>query len=415
MSKIPRWLILALVIMLPAATAGAQDVNEKIKKLEQRIQELEAKLAGSSVAAPAAPVAAAAAQPAAAPAAPEPAAGSAGYVKNGLLWSAYVDGYYGYNFNEPDSRLNKLRNFDVGHNQFDLNYGELVFERPVDPLGFRVDLGFGRAADMVHAFEPAGQNVFRHIQQAYVSYKAPIGKGLQIDFGKFVTWLGSEVIETKDNYNYSRSLLFSWAIPYYHFGLRFSYPVASTLTLGGGIVNGWNNVSDNNTGKTYAGQVIWSPHKRVSLIQNVISGPERTEANRGWRTVFDSVVTVTATDKLTLQGNYDYGMDRPDGFQRAQWNGVSGAVRYAPTSWFALSPRIEYFNDQAGFATGVAQRLKEGTLTAEFKLRDGLISRLEYRRDWSNQPFFDRSGRPGIAKEQNTILGGLIFYFASPR
>ena len=30
------------------------------------------------------------------------------------------------------------------------------------------------------------------------------------------------MIESKDNWNYSRSLLFAWAIPYYHFGLRSS-------------------------------------------------------------------------------------------------------------------------------------------------------------------------------------------------
>ena len=31
---------------------------------------------------------------------------------------------------------------------------------------------------------------------------------------------GAEVIETHSNWNYSRSLLFAWAIPYYHMGLR---------------------------------------------------------------------------------------------------------------------------------------------------------------------------------------------------
>ena len=39
-----------------------------------------------------------------------------------------------------------------------------------------------------------------------------------MDFGKFVTSAGAEVIESKDNWNYSRSLLFAYAIPYWHFG-----------------------------------------------------------------------------------------------------------------------------------------------------------------------------------------------------
>jgi len=40
-----------------------------------------------------------------------------------------------------------------------------------------------------------------------------VGSGLAIP-------AGAEVIESNANWNYSRSLLFSWAIPYYHMGFR---------------------------------------------------------------------------------------------------------------------------------------------------------------------------------------------------
>ena len=64
---------------------------------------------------------------------------------------------------------------------------------------------------------------------------------MQFDFGKFVTPFGNEVIESKDNWNYSRSLLFSLAIPYYHQGLRATYSPNDQVTLAGYLVNGWNN------------------------------------------------------------------------------------------------------------------------------------------------------------------------------
>jgi hypothetical protein len=92
--------------------------------------------------------------------------------------------------------------------------------------GFRVDLDYGPTATLVHSFEPTGEATggdLQNIEQAYVSYLAPAGAGLQLDFGKFVTPAGYEVIETKDNWNYSRSLLFALAVPYYHLGLRASY------------------------------------------------------------------------------------------------------------------------------------------------------------------------------------------------
>ena len=84
---------------------------------------------------------------------------------------------------------------------------------------------------MIHAAETA-PSVFRNIEQAYISFKPAQAKGLQLDFGKFVTAAGAEVIETKDNWNYSRSLLFSWAIPYYHFGLRAVMPLGKHFNAG---------------------------------------------------------------------------------------------------------------------------------------------------------------------------------------
>src|SRR5204863_7069425 len=78
-------------------------------------------------------------------------------------------------------------NFDFKHNQFSLNYAEIaVGQKPGDtmPVGFRADVGFGDAATWVHAAEPAGADVFRYLQQAYVSASH---KKVQVDFGKFVT------------------------------------------------------------------------------------------------------------------------------------------------------------------------------------------------------------------------------------
>jgi hypothetical protein len=61
--------------------------------------------------------------------------------------------------------------------------------------------------------------------------------------------------------------------------------------------------------------------------------------------------------------------------------------------------------------TDVSQALKEHTLTAEYKFADGFLGRVEYRRDYSNQPFF-LTEQPGILKkEQNTVTLGLVWWF----
>jgi len=88
------------------------------------------------------------------------------------------------------------------------------------------------------------------LQQAYLTAVVPVGNGLTADVGKFVTHMGYEVIESKDNWNYSRSLLFAWAIPYFRTGLRLTYPFTDNLSVAVHVVNGWNSLVDNNARKS---------------------------------------------------------------------------------------------------------------------------------------------------------------------
>ncbi len=330
-----------------------------------------------------------------------------------INFSGLIDAYYSANFNHPDSRVNQLRNFDVKANQFSLNMAKLSLDHTPDPVGFRVDLGFGRAFDIVHGSE-AGPDIFRIIEQAFVSYKPEKAKGLQVDFGKFVTWAGAEVIETHSNWNYSRSLLFSWAIPYYHFGLRATQPLGKHFAGGVSLTNGWNNVEDNNSGKT-VGLTGTVNVGKVSWTHNYYVGPEKKDTNQGLRHLYDTTVLVTPTSRTGFYLNFDYGVDKKILGGEQRWVGVAGAARVAINSWFALAPRLEWFNDADGFATGTAQKLKEATMTAEVKFKEGVLARLEYRRDWSNVPFFDRGAAPGSARSQPTLLAGFVAYFGPKR
>ena len=387
---------------LPAQTTQAEILAE-IRALRERLSKLE-----QQVAAPAAAPAA----PAEAPKPPEPPPAPV-FSAGPIDFSGVVDAYYSLNFNHPSTRSNQLRNFDTGANQFSLNMAKLVMAHDADPVGFRVDLGFGPAFDIVHGAEPGGLNTFRHIEQAYVSVKA--GKGA-LDFGKYVTAHGAEVIETNSNWNYSRSLLFAWAIPYYHFGLRYTHPISKTFTGMVHLVNGWNNVRDNNSGKSFGFGGTWAPNSHFSWANNYMAGPENTGANTGVRHMYDTTATVTVNDKVAFMGNFDHGTNSfGQGNGKASWRGVAGYAKLSPTSWFAFVPRIEWFDDHDGFNTGVAQKLKEATLTAEFKMKEGLLTRLEYRRDWSDQSFFDRGNTLGSSKSQDTLLAGFTVVFGPKR
>jgi hypothetical protein len=337
--------------------------------------------------------------------------------------SGFVDWYYEYNFNRPSRFVsdgaggnvrnevqNELRNFDFKHNEFALNLAEVVIQRAPAPVGFRIDLDFGKATDWVHSVEPGGAETYKHIQQAYLTVPTKFwGKDDTLDVGKFVTHHGAEVIETKDNWNYTRSLLFAWAIPYYHAGLRYRHAFSPTSGITLHVVNGWNNVEDNNNSPSFGLLYNTALGKKLSLIQNYMGGPELTNDNHNWRHLFDTVLTYNATDKTSYMLNYDYMTeDRDNG--DVHWQGIAGYVRHALTDRNAVVLRGEWFKDEDGASTGTSQEVKEVTLTYEIKGPGGLLTRAELRHDWSNKAVFDDSDS-GKKKSQTTLLLGAVYSF----
>src|SRR2546427_2569392 len=322
-----------------------EEMTAIIKRLEERVKELEAKLIKTSDVAPIATAVKAVRDDVK----PEAARKQEEKQNEGIMsffrsteLSGFVDAYYGYNFNHPGVDT-QLRNFDTKSSQFSLNLAKVVLEKkPVadSRLGFRTDLAVGPATEIVHASEPGGADVFKHLQQAYLSYLAPVGKGLQIDVGKFVTQHGAEVIETKDNWNYSRSLLFALAIPYYHFGMRATYAFSDKFTLAGYLVNGWNNVVDNNTGKTVGIQATVKPTAKLTVVGNYMGGPEQPGNNDDWRHLFDTTVTYARNGPVSLMANYDYGFDRFAG-ARVHWQGIAGYFPVQANKWLAFAPRFD--------------------------------------------------------------------------
>lgn len=340
--------------------------------------------------------------------------------------SGMVDVYYGQNFNNPANQTNSLRFFDGGTNQFGLNLMELVVDKTPDPsnsrTGYHLALGFGQAMNTVNGSEPKGGLDFaQYLKEAYFSYLAPVGKGLQVDVGKFVTPHGAEVIETKDNWNYSRGILFSYAIPYYHFGLRAKYAFNDKYSLTGFLVNGWNNVVDNNTGKTYGISFGWNPNKKFGVVQNYMAGPEENSLNSNLRQLSDTVVTYSPTSRLSFIVNGDYG--RGDRFitdtvtntfsHPVFWTGVAGYVKYAFNATSAIATRYEYYDDHDGYTTGtlVPTHFNEFTATFERLVAHHIISRFEFRRDLASQPIFLKGSNPVL--DQNTLTAGLVFTFDS--
>lgn len=353
--------------------------------------------------------------------APTPAPAAAPVWSVGSIdFSGFLDGYYSYNENRPgnaaNGQTNDLYNFNDKTDQFSLAAADLTLNHNPDPIGVHADLIFGRTNALIHS--SSDKDTDNYIEQAYISYTPAKTHGSEFDFGQFVTSAGAEVIPAMSNWNYSRSLLFSWAIPYYHFGLRTSTPFTKTWTAGLQLVNGWNNVVANNGGLT-VGLTSALTKPKYAWDLNVYTGPQNVDTQKGYRNLLDTTLLLTPTAKFNAYLNYDYGQNRTPASTGAaassdHWSGVALAAHEQVTGKVALSARYEYFADNQGFSTGAAQDLQEATATWEYKWAEGLLSRVEYRRDWSSIAFFHK-GDTGMVDAQSTLTVAFIAFFGPKR
>lgn len=334
-------------------------------------------------------------------------------IKSALGMSIYLQGGYTYNLEGPTPEVNGLRVFDQEANSILLDLAQLQFvkEPVVGGVGFKLKLSAGETAKYIHSNGLGDSNDPFDLTEAYISYTAPLGKGLRIDFGKFVTYHGAEVIEARDNVNYSRSLLFNYAIPFTHTGLKVSYPISDIFSGGLHLVNGWDDTDDNNKGKSVGLSLGVTPIEQLSMLFNLMYGPEKPDNNHDQRFLFDWVATVKPMKDLSVVLNVDYATEQhsaADGGE-AKWYGWALTAKYDFNDWFSVAMRGEYFNDQDGVRTGTAQRAKEFTLTPQFTVAKNLLVRPEYRHDWSNASVYPGSTSGSTKKSQDTIALGVMY------
>jgi Putative beta-barrel porin-2, OmpL-like. bbp2 len=387
-----------------------------------------------------------------------------------------VDTTYEYNVNEPNTsgnnkggvnaiatggRLNQLRVFDTNANSFDLEQFNIHIDRTADGgVGFVSDINFGEVANVLRAstrnsnINPAAtSNDIIDPTQAYLTYTVPVGTGINMSAGRFVTLLGEEIIPTwnANNFNISRDFIFGFAIPFTNTGVRAQYAFNPAVGVTLGVNNGWDSITDANDGKTVEGQLNLTPTANTSFVLNGIYGAEQVNRGNTQRWVIDPIATWhTPLTGLQLVGEFVYGSEGPpisvvplftshgnslnkfpagpNGTvtfpNTATWSAAAGYIVYDWTESIEFALRGEWFRDAQGVRTGLRQTLGEVTGTLNYKVPGvtGLLARLEYRHDESNQkPFFSNQlapiGSPLFPNPlhtyagQDTVMAAAVYSF----
>jgi hypothetical protein len=339
-----------------------------------------------------------------------------------LTLNLTLESYYQYNWNRPAGRVNLLRAYDTRANSFSIQQAAFVLESAPDravgrPFGLRLDLQFGQATEALQgaaANEPR-PDVYRHVWQAFGSYVFPGTGQVRVDVGKFASNLGFETNYAKDNHNFSRAFLFNF-LPYYHQGLRLTLSVNDRLSIQYMLTNGTQQSEDFNEGKSNQVALTLTPKRGLTWTVNYYAGQEQPDGGEpngpdGWFRVFDTYASYTPTERVSLGVDVSRTTNqRTAAGPSAGLTGVGAYARAQLTPADALAVRYEHLSDDGLFG-GIAQKLQEMTVTVERKVADGFLARAEFRRDWSDTPFFlGRRSTDPRKRDQNTLLVGVVWW-----
>ncbi len=324
-----------------------------------------------------------------------------------VSFSGFVDGAYVWNSHERHDHRNFIPGTGTSGaraNELMLNLAQVQWSRAASvdqPVGFTLALVAGEGTDVVHAGEPDGGEQFRHVYQASLAYR--LRSGILLEAGVYPSHIGMEAFYSKDNWNYTRSWLGELS-PFYQAGAKASYAFNERWSGQIHVLNGWQVIHDNNSGKSIGTQISYS-HGPLSASLNTFLGPEIANDDDSLRRFADVVVLYRVSPDLQLGGSFDLGAQDLPNADDASWRGVGVYARYAFDPRQALAIRAEEFRDPDAGISGAAQTLREATLTYEVRPRDTLTFKLETRYDRSTAPVF------GDKRTQFLALAGVVVTF----
>lgn len=371
-----------------------------------------------------------------------------------LSISGYLDSYYLTAFNRPQSGnllgVDQLagRAFDRLPDQFALGLVQAKFSYSNRRSDMVIDLTFGPNAELGNFGNTTGAfNLYRPkspyvaslygtsaaIKQAYFTYRAT--PKLSFTVGQFGTHIGYEVIDAPLNYNYSLSNLFNNG-PFYHVGLKAAYSFSDKAALMVGLVNNWDNLTDDNKQKSLIGQFMFKPLPTWTVYLNWIggygddtylSGLVKTGAlptafSNYTRNLYDLTTTYQVTPKFYLGLNAAYGRYsfRPEnttdeglykdkfGSATPSWGGVALYSNYAFNDVVGLGIRVEHFEDKHGVR--YLQTVNNSiTVTAPVTLAAGKLQvKPEFRIDTAPVNYYENSSGQGTPTQ--STLGVAFIY-----
>ena len=311
-----------------------------------------------------------------------------------VSWGAFVDTYYAYDFNQPQSIDRAYTTQPARHNEFNVNLAYIEGNLHADKVHGRLALQAGTSVQSNYSGEPtvgniSGGDLSRHIQEAYAGYH--ITDNTWIDAGIMFSHMGLESFISKDNLTYTRSLVADYS-PYYQAGVRLNTTWNEKLSTQLLLINGWQNISENNGGKAAGTQVSYNVTPKFSITYNTFFGKEIS-----FRQFHDFIF------KFTPNGMWNFAFQTDVGFQNQTttvddrwWYGLTAIAKAQVSKMVGIVGRFERYADpdQVIILTGSPNGFKAwgASFGVDTTLYNGVMWRNEFRALWSSARLFPSQG-----------------------
>jgi hypothetical protein len=301
-----------------------------------------------------------------------------------VTFGGFVDTYVAYDFGRPASIDRAFTSQAARHSEFNVNLAFIDAVLDGDRVRGRIALQAGTSVQANYLTEPAvgqysGGSLARHIQEAVVGVR--MREGVWIDAGVMLSHIGSESWVSRENPTYTRSLIADYA-PYYQSGVKLTWDVRADFTAQVTVVNGWQNISENNGDKSFGARLDWALTPHISLAYYSLLGNEQADTATARLRLFNGLSAKWESEELSVTATFNGGREARPGLNPASWWGTSLITRLQMTERTSISGRFETYSDPAQVLVKTGARAFDvfgGSFGFDMEPNDGVIWRTEIR------------------------------------
>ena len=318
--------------------------------------------------------------------------------KNPLTFSGYVETYYQFDTNNPET--NSRPSFIYSHNrnnEVSLNLGLLKATYDTGMVRANLALGAGSYMNANYSAEPG---VLKNIYEANVGFKVLKNQNLWITAGIMPSHIGFESAVGADCITLTRSIMAENS-PYFEAGAKITYVSPSgQWELSGLYLNGWQRIQrvDGNTSPAFGHQLIYKPTNKITFNSSSFIGNDKPNDVSQRRYFHDFYGQFDLTSSVKLMAGFDLGweQDIAQSNHYNKWYGASAMTQIAVTDKLNLAIRAEYYQDKKGviIAIGTPNGFETygASVNSDYKLSSNLVWRMEVKNYSSKEGIYIKRG-----------------------